>query len=144
MSWNEQEFKPIKEAEFDLFARWLALPSALRQPGTQGELADELKINQDLLSAWKHTDELWSLVDKHRRAWVRESTADVIESLLKRIKKTGDPVSVKLFMELFEKFVQKVEVAHQFSPEERKRWNDTFVEFVKSRGIPQPKTASRS
>ena len=106
MNTQKPTITPIQKAEFEAYARWLALPSKERQPSTQYEFAEKYGIRREVTSIWKHSPLLWEKVREYREEWTRDETSDVISALARRAKRTGDPNAVKLWMELVEEFVE--------------------------------------
>ena len=98
---------PLKINEYERFIAWIALPSAARQPSTQGELAKELGVEEATLSDWKKRDDFWPRVRETIGLWARGKTPDVVEGLYKRAAKTGDPGAAKLWMQAFDGFVEE-------------------------------------
>lgn len=104
--------RPLRhQGEYLDFVAWVALPTELRQPKTQQDLAKEFGVGQDTLSEWKQRPDFWEDVSKKRREWGRERTPDVLLALFKRIQKTGGAAEVRLWMECIEGWQSKVIVA---------------------------------
>ncbi|MFI5240793.1 MAG: phBC6A51 family helix-turn-helix protein [Candidatus Saccharimonadia bacterium] len=97
-----------KILEYQEFIVWTALPTLLRAPREQQELAKQLGVDAATLSDWKKRDDFWSSVQTEIQLWSRDRTADVIYALYKRIVTTGDPSAAKLW---FQSLAQPVKVA---------------------------------
>ena len=69
-----------KDAEYLLFVKWISLPSELREPRTQKELAVKLNVDEGTLSDWKNRDGFYDLVERELDAWVKEVLPDVYKA----------------------------------------------------------------
>jgi len=96
------------QAEYLDFIIWIATPNSLRVPKTQQELAKKFGVGQDTLSEWKTRHDFWIKVKEKRKEWGRERTPDVILALYNRIIKTGGAQEVKLWLQYFEDWSEKI------------------------------------
>lgn len=88
---------------------WIAMPTPLREPKTQGEFAKEHNIGEDSISAMKQRDGFWEEVRNKRREWGKERTPNVILGLYKKAVLDGNAGEVKLWLQVFEEFAEKQE-----------------------------------
>lgn len=102
--------------EYSEFITWIATPSDLREPKTQQELSKKFGVGQDTLSDWKKQSDFWIKVKEKRVSWGHERTPDVILALYNRIKKTGDPTAVKLWLQYVESWSEKFTVEKEEDP----------------------------
>ena len=93
--------------EYAQFITWIATPIELREPKTQAELSNKFGVGQDTLSEWKKQINFWEKVKEKRISWGHERTPDVVLALYNRIKKTGDPMAVKLWLQHIENWSEK-------------------------------------
>lgn len=101
--------KPLRHyGEYSDFVAWTALPTELRVPKTQRELAKKFGVGEDTLSEWKRRNGFWEEVTDKRKAWGRERTPDVMLALFKRIQRTGSAPEVRLWLEVVEEWQSKV------------------------------------
>lgn len=99
----------LKQAEYYEFVQWIATPEPFRDPKTQMAFQEQYHISHDTLARWKHDPNFW---DDVRRVWegrARERSGTVIEALYMKIRNKPDPISIKLWMQLFEGFTEKSE-----------------------------------
>lgn len=87
-----------KDAERLQFTEWLALPSEMRKPKHQGELAKQLGVDSGTLSDWKRSPDLWDQVRKLVDEGVKEHHADVISATVKAAK-CGNIQAQNLYLE---------------------------------------------
>lgn len=99
--------RPIKESAYLRLVQWQALPSELRQPENQYELAKELNVDASTLSDWKKRDDYWDLVRDETKQWARDKTPDVVKALFKKAKRDGKAQEVGLWLKYFESWVEK-------------------------------------
>ncbi|MHA1225141.1 MAG: phBC6A51 family helix-turn-helix protein [Candidatus Hodarchaeales archaeon] len=115
-----------KWEEFEKFVRWMALPSPVREPQTQLELAKELGVDFTTLSRWKRVEGFWEEVGKIRKEWGRERTPTVILGLYKKAIAEGNAAEVKLWLKYFEDWDEKQvvklegEIERKLNKEDRK------------------------
>lgn len=106
---KNKDLKGLKhQMEFLDFITWIATPSTLREPKTQQELSKKFGVGQDTLSEWKNRPRFWIEVAEKRRRWGQERTPDVVMALFNRIVKTGGAQEVKLWLEYFENWSEKI------------------------------------
>lgn len=106
-----------KPGEYEQFIEWTAMPAQIREPKLQSELAAKLKVDPATLSDWKRRDGFWDDVTKQIRLWAKDRTPAVVDALAKRAIKTGDPAAAKLWLQVFDSFVEESRV--QLSPQEK-------------------------
>lgn len=100
---KEKKYSGLRNVfEYTEFIEWISLPTELREPSTQRELALQFKIGEDTLSDWKKRDGFWTDVENKRKSWGKDKTSDVLHSLYKKATKTGDPRAVRLWFEIVE------------------------------------------
>lgn len=128
--------KLIKEAEFDAFAHWIALPSILRKPKSHGEFGEKYDVHKTTLSGWKRTDEFWSRVKEYRKEWIRPEFSDVIRAVIREVKKDGDAARFKILAEMFDGYIEKKEIIHATQAEKDAlvEIHQEWKEFCQSRG----------
>lgn len=97
----------IKQAEYDEFLTWTALPSRLRTPKTQQELARKLKVDPSTLSDWKREQTFWQEVNERIWASARDRNSDVIDALYQGILRTKNPSLIKIWLEHFGQFLDE-------------------------------------
>jgi len=106
---KNKDLKGLKhQIEYLDFITWIATPSALRIPKTQQELSKKFGVGQDTLSEWKSRHDFWKRVAEKRKKWGQERTPDVIMALFNRIIKTGGAPEVKLWLQYFENWSEKI------------------------------------
>jgi hypothetical protein len=101
--------QPQKANEYYSFIEWVALPEPLRKPATQQELAAQLNLDEGTLSDWKRREDFWPQVRAEVRRWARGNTANVVDALYRRIIRTGEPASVRLWLEAFSQDIPPVQ-----------------------------------
>jgi len=109
---NNSKNKSLKglkhQMEYLDFITWIATPSVLRTPKSQQELSKKFGVGQDTLSEWKSREGFWTDVYEKRKRWGRERTPDIIMALYKRIIRTGSAQEVKLWLQYFEDWSEKI------------------------------------
>jgi hypothetical protein len=107
----QNPIKPKLSANQIKFAKWLALPAAKRNPKTQVELAEALKVNPATLSVWKTIPEFRDRVDEEIARWADEEDADVIEAMILTAQTPGKDGTAdrKLYLQWRGKLVEKVD-----------------------------------
>lgn len=106
---KNKTLKPLRHyGEYSDFVAWTALPTELRVPKTQRELAKKFGVGEDTLSEWKRRNGFWEGVTEKRKTWGRERTPDVMLALFKRIQRTGSAPEVRLWLEVIEGWQSKV------------------------------------
>lgn len=96
-----------KEFEYLQFIAWIALPTELRKPKKQKELAKKLKVEESTLSDWKLKKDFWNSVRKEINRWARNKTPDIILSLYKNIMANGKAPEIKLWFQYIENWNEK-------------------------------------
>lgn len=96
------------QMEYLDFIAWVATPSAIRIPKTQQELSKKFGVGQDTLSAWKSRPKFWTSVNEKRKQWGQERTPDVVMALYNRIMRTGSAQEIKLWLQYFEDWSEKI------------------------------------
>jgi transcriptional regulator with XRE-family HTH domain len=94
--------------EYLEFISWMAVPSNIREPKTQSQLAKKLGVGPDTLSEWKQRESFFDSVMKKRKLWCRERTPDVIYALYNRAVKTGNAPEVKLWLQMSEDWSERI------------------------------------
>lgn len=141
---NQSKNKDLKglkhQMEFLDFIAWIATPNALRSPKTQQELSKKFGVGQDTLSEWKNRPEFWTSVREKRKEWGQERTPDVILALYNRIIKTGGAPEVKLWLQYFENWFEKIITVtpplrkyQDLSDEELMARRKAAIDFLKKR-----------
>ena len=90
--------------------RWLAMPTKIRQPKTQKELAAKLNISAEVITRWKHLPGWAEAVSEIVRVWLFDDLPDVLKSLVTQAKK-GSVKHQRLFLDALGWLVQKHEVS---------------------------------
>lgn len=99
---------------FEEFVLWFALPRFEKlKMGLewQEDFARHHSISDKALSRWKKRPEFYPKVEELRRAWTKNRTSDVMESIYRAALK-GNPLSQKLWYQIFEGWSEKTEVLH--------------------------------
>lgn len=131
---KEAEIEPIKGTEFDLFARWIALPSKLRYPLTHQKFARKFGVDKSTLSAWKHDASFWRKVDKYRSEWANSEYSNVMFAMCDRAKK-GDVAAARLYVEMVEKLLRLRETVGEragspLTPKQIEELNEAYKKIV--------------
>ena len=106
--------QPYKASLYDEFILWFAAPSPYKQKiglETQKQFADYYGTSERNLSRWKERYDFEPRVRELRRKWGFEKTGAVIEGIYRSAVK-GNPLSQKLWLQVFEGFAEKTEVEH--------------------------------
>jgi len=90
------------------FVRWYALPRQLRTPETQEKLSEKIGIHKDTFVNWKRRAGFWDEVAIYRGQFGRSYVSDALYALIRHAKQTGDPRAVKLILQYFENWSEKV------------------------------------
>lgn len=102
-----------KYGEYWRFIEWLATPTPLRNPKTQGEFAKENSLHHSTLSIWKliegFSDDLWTAVTRR----MKDDIPDVVYALKSRIFKDGNPRAVELFIQWARDVMPTLVVKHE-------------------------------
>ena len=105
---NSGQFPPggKKDAERLQFIEWLSLPSDLRTPKTQSELALLLGVDAGTLSDWKQLPGFREEVRKRVNDLVKDDHADVVHAMITSAK-GGDVTAQKLYLEYIQEWSEK-------------------------------------
>ncbi len=68
------------------FQQWLAIPSSMRVPGLQQQLADELGVHESTLCRWKRLPGFMDAVSAVLKDELRSHVPDVLEALVQQAK----------------------------------------------------------
>jgi len=101
----------VRFVEYEEFILWYATPFKVKEKmglETQKSFAEFYKLNQHTLSVWKERPEFEVRVRHFRKKWAFEKTMDVIQGMYHSAVK-GNPLSQKLWMQVFEDFSEKSE-----------------------------------
>lgn len=90
--------------------RWLAMPTKMRHPKTQRELATKLNISAEVISRWKQLPGWSDAVSEIVRVWLFDDLPDVLKSLVAQAKK-GSVRHQRLFLDALGWLVQKHEIS---------------------------------
>ncbi len=126
--------KPHKEDVFNMFVLWRSLPPVLRQNfpdkektleqmgfantmmeellglPRQMDFAKKFKVHETTLSEWNRKIDTEGLVKNTIKIWAKKLTPNVISALYSKAMKHGDANRVKLWMQLFEDWVEETKV----------------------------------
>lgn len=100
-------------AEYWRLVEWSAIPTPMRKPQKQDDLAKELGIHTTTLSRWKLIPEFYRDVRSKIKASLRNELPDVFYALRNKIYKDGDAREIKLFLQWVDDFIEKTEVEHK-------------------------------
>lgn len=99
-----------KPEEFRQYALFLALPTEDRKTifgfTTDKQFGDKFDIHPGTLSEWKWNEDLWEIRDQHLIIF-KKHTADIINALAKRAKRTGEAFHSLSFLKVVEGFTEK-------------------------------------
>jgi hypothetical protein len=97
-----------KTSEYERFVLWCSLPSVVRQPKTQKELAKTLGMDASTLSDWRRNPEFNSRTRGLAMSLVAESYPDVLGALVQSAtsQERGAHRDRKLYLDWFEKFTE--------------------------------------
>jgi len=93
----------IKKREF---VEWLAIPSSIREPKTQKEFADMIKVNVATLSRWKDEPEIMEGVKEGMKKYFYYKSTEVLQGLYRKCTTDADAGSVRLFLEYIMGYVK--------------------------------------
>jgi len=105
------EKKRIKKQVFEEYILWLSLPETERiKTGieTQTDFSNKFKVGQQTLSVWNSDLFLQDRVRYIRNQWAFNKTGTVIQAIYRSAVK-GNPLSQKLWMQVFEGFTEKTQ-----------------------------------
>lgn len=109
---NGHEMKNL--ATYDEFILWFALPGhekiKMGLP-TQDAFATYHGLNIKTTTRWKQRQDFLPRVTDLRKQWAQERSSDVIAAIYKSSIK-GNPLSQKLWMQMYEGFTEKQEIKH--------------------------------
>ena len=132
MTMTEQDFKPDREREYQLFLIWQILPQEVRELGiayldqegitdqhirelagikTQKEFAQKYGLHQNTITEWKKRpvpEQYKELSDF--RYYSKQLIKNVMPILYRGFKERKDPASAKFLMEAHGEYIQKSEV----------------------------------
>ena len=91
------------------FLKWIAMPTVMRVPKLQKQFAKQIGVSEDTLTDWKRLEGFWNDVKPYRDEYFRASTGEVLEGLKMRAR-LGKSKEVKLYMQIFEGFSEKLQV----------------------------------
>lgn len=91
------------------FQMWLAIPTAMRDPHTQGELARSMGITDATLSRWKHWPGFAEEVAKLSRQFLKDDLPDIFGALIREAK-NGSYQHIKLALEVAGEHTDEVNV----------------------------------
>jgi transcriptional regulator with XRE-family HTH domain len=95
----------IKISEYEQFIAWSALPSNVRIPATQKELAQQLNVTEATLSHWKDKEDYPKRKMELMKKWSKDGTPDVIDALLYKAKR-GDVRAIELWIKYVEEWAE--------------------------------------
>lgn len=106
-----------KDAEYNLFVKWTALPQEDKtkiRVLSQKDFCEKYNVNPKTLAAWKRRPNFWDQVSKETTNWARELTPTVLRSLFKRTLRQdfANPKDTELWLQYVEKFNPKLEIEH--------------------------------
>jgi len=87
----------------DALAYWTAIPSKIREPALQKDLAEILGVSQERLCQIKREDEFHAQVNEYRKVFFKQFTSNIIDGLRKNAE-GGDHKAAKLFLQYVEDF----------------------------------------
>lgn len=124
--------EPLK---LQAFVRWVALPKVLREPRTCREFAKKVGVSQDTLTDWKKIWGFWREVEVEQSTYFREQSSDVLQALVNRAK-VGRAAEVKLYLQYFMGFSEKLGVEEQVTRELTPKEREEHLEVLKRWGFP--------
>ncbi len=81
-----QSAPTVWTADQQKFQQWLAIPSSMRTPGLQQQLADELGVHESTLCRWKRLPGFMDAVSTILKEELRASIPDVLQALVEQAK----------------------------------------------------------
>lgn len=90
--------------------KWLAMPTKLRKPKTQKELAAQIGIAEEVISRWKKLSGWSDAVSEIVRAWLFDDLPDVLKSLVTEAKRGSDKHQ-RLFLDALGWLTHKHEIS---------------------------------
>jgi len=91
------------------FQAWLALPTDIRQPRTQGEFANAIGVHETTLSKWKKLEGWQQEVDKLALTLIRDDLSDILRALVKEAKQ-GSPQHIKMYLEMLGLYAERKDI----------------------------------
>ena len=94
-------------------AKQLKLQQLLANPFDKRVLAEkakEVSISERVLYKWKNIPGWQDAVFEIAKKWIGDGAPKVLRALYHKAKDTGDPVCVKLYLEIIGKYTQKTEM----------------------------------
>jgi hypothetical protein len=99
-----------KPEEFRQYGLFMALPIEDRKDvfgfTTDKQFAEHFKVQTSTLSRWKWEEDLWEIRDQYLIVF-KKHTAEIIASLAKRAKRTGEAFHTLSFLKVVEGFTEK-------------------------------------
>ena len=92
-----------------VFIAWLATPSSAREPHTQAELAEKLRVRPETLSRWKGDPDLIRTVGDTARELIGDDLPEIYSTLRRKAKQGSFP-HLKMALELAGHYVEKREL----------------------------------
>lgn len=137
---KKRKIKMVRKlTEFQEFIEWVSLPSGLREPTTQKELAKKFGVDNATLSDWKKVEGFWDEVKKKRQLWVQDKVSNVLYGVYNKAL-TGDVNAAKLLMGYANEFTETTEIKHKIerdlTPEEKEQLNKA-LEYAKGQNTKQ-------
>jgi len=113
---NAKNTGVYKQAEYEKFAEFIALPKKLRRKefgfDDQRSFADEYDVCETTLAAWKKQDEFWEKVNKKTKKWAKGRTPEVILGLYRNAKEEGRGADAKVWLEYIEDWKETLKHEH--------------------------------
>ncbi len=108
MEYQGQKVKWLKVAEYYAFARWIATPSIMKNPRTQGDFCVLYDLDASTLTRWKNDTNFWEDVKRYEDEWALGYGADIIASIIGNAIK-GDTKAQELFMTHYKGYTKKLQ-----------------------------------
>lgn len=102
------KIKYLKVAEYYLFARWIATPTFMRDPDTQGKFCVSHNIDPSTITRWKNDPNFWEDVRRFEDEWVRGYGADIKASIVAGAIK-GNTEDKKIYMTHYQGYTTKTQ-----------------------------------
>jgi hypothetical protein len=96
--------------EYLKFIDWISLPSSDRFPKTQKDLAVELGITEDTLSAWKNRDGFWDEVRSNVKSFWKGKLGEVTQALYLGMLQRKSASEFTAFMQYVDDWSPKTKV----------------------------------
>lgn len=89
------------QTEFVQFAIWYGTPRQYREPDTQKEFAELIRVDEDTLTSWKKHPQFDFFVWRSTEEWIKERLPDAIGGLYRKASSEKASASdVKLWIQL--------------------------------------------